>query len=158
MNPDKQMIRDIVSIAGRTLLAVTFIWACIHKIAEPFDFALQVATYQILPLTLVNLQAIILPWLELSSALLLVVGLWTRAAALVTCGMNLMFIAAISMALNADLHLQCGCFASTSAGEEMDVDLILRDIGLLIVGAYLVYSRPDRLTLDSWLSRRTENA
>ena len=147
-------IRLTLSIGCRLLLAATFIYACIHKIAHPFDFALQVATYQILPLSLVNLQAVVLPWLELVAAMALLVGFWTRPAALVTCGMNVMFIAAILMALRADLHLQCGCFASASAGDEMDLGLVFRDIGLFIAGAVLVYLEPDRFTLDNWLQRR----
>lgn len=145
-------------VAARITLAVTFVWACIHKIAEPYDFGMQVATYQILPLSLVNLQAIILPWVELATGVLLIAGLLTRPAALVTCGMNAMFIVAIAMALVADLHLQCGCFASSQAGEEMDATLIVRDAGMLLLGAALTVMRPDRLTLDRWLERRRQNA
>jgi uncharacterized membrane protein YphA (DoxX/SURF4 family) len=144
---------DMVSGLARALLAFVFIWACIHKIADPLDFALQVATYQILPLPLINFQAIILPWLELITALLLLVGLWTRPAALITCGMNIMFIIAIAMALNADLHLQCGCFTSSQAGEEMDAGLIVRDLGLLLAGGFLVAVKPDRFTLDHFLKK-----
>ncbi len=158
MSARAKWLKDGFGVAGRLLLAVTFIWACIHKIAEPFDFGMQVATYQILPLGLVNLQAIILPWVELTTGALLVLGLLTRPAALLTCGMNVMFIVAISMALAADLHLQCGCFASAEAGEEMNADLIVRDIGLLIVGALLVWMKPDRFTLDHWRERRKQDA
>jgi len=154
----KELIKDVFGVGARITIAVTFLWACVHKVADPFDFALQVATYQILPLSLVNLQAIVLPWVELVCGALLVAGLLTRATALVTCGMNVMFIVAISMALAADLHLQCGCFASSAAGEEMDAGLIVRDSGLLVLGAALVYLKPDRLTLDRWLERRRRHA
>lgn len=153
MNGRQQMALDGAKIAGRWLLAGTFAWACVHKIAEPFDFALQVATYQILPLSLINLMAIVLPWLEAVVAAMLVIGLWTRAASLVVAGLNVMFIIAISLALSAKLHLQCGCFASAGAGEEMDVSLIVRDVGLFLIAAWLVWARPDRLTLDRLLER-----
>jgi uncharacterized membrane protein YphA (DoxX/SURF4 family) len=154
----KQWILNGFGVVARLTLAVAFIWACIHKIAEPYDFGMQVATYQILPLGLVNLQAIILPWVELVVGVLLIAGLLTRPAALVTCGMNVMFIAAIAMALAADLHLQCGCFSSAQAGEEMDAGLIVRDSGLLVLGAALTFMRPDRLTVDRWLERRRKHA
>ena len=114
--------------------------------------------YQILPLSLVNLQAIVLPWLELATGVLLIAGLWTRAAALVTCGMNVMFIVAIAMALAAELQLQCGCFSSAEAGHEMSASLIVRDVALLLAGALLVVRRPDRFTLDSWIERRRSHA
>ena len=157
-NPRTQLALDAFGVALRILLAVTFFLACIHKIANPYDFSLQVATYQILPLFLVNLQGVILPWVELVVAILLVAGLWTRASALVTCGMNVMFIVAIALALSADLQLQCGCFASADVGDQMSSSLIVRDIGLLIAGAILVYMKPDRLTVDRLLIRRKSNA
>lgn len=158
MNAWKEWLKDGFGVAARLILAVSFIWASWHKIGDPYDFGLQVATYQILPLGLVNLQAIILPWVEIVTGLLLLAGLFTRASALVTIGMNAMFITAIAIALSNDLHLQCGCFASSEAGEEMTVDLIYRDIGLLVLGAALLALRPDRLTLDRWLERRRRHA
>ena len=154
MNWRANWIKDALSLAARFALAITFVWASIHKIAEPYEFGLQVATYQILPLSLINLQAIILPWLELIAGLLLALGLFTRASALVTCGMNVMFIVAISLALAADLHLQCGCFASAEAGDQMDAGLIIRDAILLVAGAFLVWARPDRLTVDHVFATR----
>ena len=154
----KKLIKDVISILLRAALAVTFIWACIHKIANPYEFGLQVATYQILPLSLINLQAVILPWVELVVGILLIAGLFTRASALVSIGMNAMFIAAIAMALAADLQLQCGCFASAQAGHDMDSSLLVRDSVFLIMGAALVFMKPDRLSVDHLLARRKQNA
>ncbi len=105
---------DALGLAGRGLLAVTFALACWHKIADPASFALQVATYQLLPLSLINLWALTLPWIELVLAGLLLAGFWTRPAALVSCALNLIFIVAIALALQAELHLQCGCHRSES--------------------------------------------
>ena len=158
MGSRREMAKDLVSIAIRVALAVTFIWACIHKISNPHEFGLQVATYQILPLSLINLQAIILPWVELLVGIMLVAGFMTRASALVSMGMNVMFIAAIALALSADLQLQCGCFASAEAGDEMDASLLVRDAIFLGLGAILVYMRPDRLTLDRFIERRRKHA
>jgi putative oxidoreductase len=150
----KQWAKDIFSIGARSTLAFTFIAACIHKIADPSDFALQVATYQILPLSLVNFQAVALPFVELTAGILLIVGFWTRPAALITVGMNIMFIAAVAMALKADLQLQCGCFASSGAGEEMSLELIFRDAAFMIIAALLIFLGPDRLTIDNLIIKR----
>lgn len=157
-NAKKELLKEIISIGARVSLAVPFIWACIHKIANPADFALQVATYQILPLCLVNFQAIALPWVELVSALLLIVGFWTRPAALVTVGMNIMFIVAIAMALSADLHLQCGCFASQGAGEEMNMSLIVRDAVFILVAALLMLIGPGRFSLDTLIQKKRKES
>ncbi len=157
MTPAKtQWIKDILAISARLGLAVVFIWACLHKIADPADFALQVATYQILPLSLINFQAIALPFVELFAGILLIAGFWTRPAALITIGMNIMFIVAIAMALNADLQLQCGCFASSGAGEEMSPSLIVRDAVFMLIAGFLILIGPDRFTLDSFISKRRQ--
>lgn len=157
MKPNtKVLINDIVSIGGRIALAATFIFACIHKIAHPSDFALQVATYQILPLALINFQAIALPFVELVTGIALIAGFWTRPAALVTIGMNIMFIVAIAAALHADLHLQCGCFAAPGAGEEMTVSLIVRDAMFILLAGWMIYVGPDRFTIDRMLQKRRQ--
>lgn len=153
-----EWVKEGLQLACRILLSATFIWACLHKIADPYDFGLQIATYQILPLYLVNLQAIALPWVELISGMLLVVGFMTRPSALIICGMNIMFIVAISIALSENLHLQCGCFSSSDAGEQMNAGLLLRDIGLLAAGVFLVATEPGRLTVDRWIARRRSHA
>ena len=63
-----------LGLASRTYLALIFLLACYHKIVDPQSFALDVATYQILPLGLVNLTALILPWVELVAAGMLLIG------------------------------------------------------------------------------------
>jgi putative oxidoreductase len=115
-----------------------------------------VATYQILPLSLINLQAIGLPWVELLTAVALVSGLFTREAALVTVGMNLMFIVAIGITLYRGEEIMCGCFASGEAGHQIDTSLLVRDAGLLLVGVYLTWAGPRALALDLLLHRRRE--
>ena len=140
----------------RCFLAIVFIWAAVHKIVDPAEFALNLATYQILPLSLINLQAIGLPWLELIIGIFLLLGLWTRESALVTVGMNIMFIIAISIALYRGEEIMCGCFASGDAGHQIDKYLLFRDIGLMLVGAYIVWIGPQWGTLDRYLMKRRE--
>ncbi len=62
-----------LALAARLYLGGIFLFAAAHKVWDPAGFALDVATYDILPLELVNLQAIILPWVEVVAALLLLV-------------------------------------------------------------------------------------
>jgi hypothetical protein len=51
----------IFALAARLYLAAIFLFACWHKILQPAAFALDIATYQILPLGLVNPLAIVCP-------------------------------------------------------------------------------------------------
>lgn len=149
-------IHRVLTVLARALLAVTFIWAAWHKIIEPGEFALTIATYQILPLPLINLQAIGLPWIEMLVGILLIVGLWSRESALVTVGMNVMFITAILITLYRGEEIMCGCFASAEAGHQIGWDLVFRDFGLLVVGVYLAWVGPRWLSVDESISRRRE--
>jgi len=146
-----------LSMQARLLLAAVFIAASIHKIVHPEAFALNVATYQILPLSLVNLQAIGLPWVEMIVGLALLAGLWTRESALVTIGMNLMFIVAISITLARGEDIACGCFASAEAGHQIDWTLAARDAGLVVVGVYLVAVGGRWLAVDRLLDGRKKD-
>lgn len=146
----------ILTILARLLLAIIFIWAAVHKIWDPADFAMNVATYQLLPLSLINLQAIGLPWVEVVVGVTLIVGLWTRESALVTVGMNLMFIVAIVITLYRGEEIMCGCFASGDVGHQIGWDLVIRDIGLVLVGGYLVWAGPRLATLDCAIAHRRQ--
>ena len=57
-----------LAVPVRCYLGVLFVGACLHKIAVPASFALDIATYDILPLAAINLVAIGLPWIELIAA------------------------------------------------------------------------------------------
>lgn len=139
-----------IGLALRWYLGGVFLVACYHKILHPATFALDVATYQILPLQLINLQALILPWIELFAGIMLVVGFRTRAAALLINGMMVMFIIALCIALARGLDMGCGCFASEGGDDPISWHTIVRDSTWLLMGLYiqLLDTRPfglDRL-------------
>jgi uncharacterized membrane protein YphA (DoxX/SURF4 family) len=128
-----------LALPVRIYLAAIFLLACWHKILDPQSFAVDVATYQILPLWLVNLMAIILPWVELVAALLLATGVRVRAAALLVSGMMVVFLIAISLALAKGLQMSCGCFASQGATEDpIGTRTVLRDAAWLLLAVYVL--------------------
>jgi uncharacterized membrane protein YphA (DoxX/SURF4 family) len=115
----------------RWYLGCVFVLASRHKIADPGSFAVDVATYGILPLSLVNITAITLPWIELAAGIMLIAGLKARAAASMVFGMLVMFIAALAIALAQGLDVSCGCFASRGAedADPISAMTVLRDVG-----------------------------
>ncbi|MFH0903204.1 MAG: MauE/DoxX family redox-associated membrane protein [Pseudomonadota bacterium] len=128
-----------IAVPVRLYLGFVFVAACYHKILAPTSFALDVATYQLLPLPLVNLFALILPWIELVAALMLILGWRVRAAALLVSGMMAMFMIALGFALGKDLDMSCGCFASTGAAEDpISWKTIVRDATWLVLGIYVL--------------------
>lgn len=122
----------------RVALGAVFIVASLDKIQNPENFATNIANYRLLPYQLINLTAIVLPWLEIITGTLLVLGLWIRSAAILTCGMLVLFIFAISQALVRDLDISCGCFTTNPDDHRMTRwtlywDIIWLGWGILVV-------------------------
>jgi len=148
-----------LALPMRLYLGAVFILACWHKILDPTAFAIDVATYQILPLGLVNIMAIFLPWLELITGLTLIVGFRVRAAALLIAGMMAMFIVAISIALSKDLVMSCGCFASQGLEDDpISWKTIVRDLVWLLMALYVMGFDSRPLGMDRLWSRRDSSS
>ena len=144
-----------LALPARLYLSAIFLMACYHKLLDPDSFALDIATYQIMPLSLVNLMAIVLPWIELLTAIMLLTGFRARAAALLISGMMLVFTVAISMALARGQDMSCGCFASQGAVDDpISWRTIVRDLGWLLLSVYVFVFDAVPMGLDSWLARR----
>lgn len=142
-----------LALPMRVYLAAVFLAACHHKLLEPGSFALDIATYQILPLSLINLAAIVLPWIELVAAVMLLLGFRTRAAALLISGMMLVFTVAIFIAVAKGLDMSCGCFASQGATEDpISWKTVFRDTGWLALALYVFIFDHTPMGLDRWLT------
>ncbi len=145
----------VLCLAARLYLGAVFLLACVHKLAQPETFAVDIATYQFLPLVFINAFALVLPMVELVAGLMLVLGLRSRAAALLIVLMMLSFMIGLSHALALGLDMSCGCFASSDAAEGHAISgmTLLRDAAWLALGLYvMVYDRRP-LGLDRVLSR-----
>jgi uncharacterized membrane protein YphA (DoxX/SURF4 family) len=141
----------------RLYLGGVFLLASLHKIAHPGTFALDVATYQFLPLAVVNLFALIVPWIELLVGVQLLVGFRARGAALVSALLMIAFMIALGSALARGLDLSCGCFASqaTARHDPISYRTLLRDAAWLLIAAYVAGFDVRPLGLDRWFGERS---
>jgi uncharacterized membrane protein YphA (DoxX/SURF4 family) len=129
---------DIFALLLRVFLGGFYVVAGAVKIPDPGKFAEAVANYRLLPHPLINLAAIILPWVEVVVGLFLVFGLWRKASAWLINAMTVMFIAAIASAVARGLSIECGCFG-TVGGRRVGLTAIAEDLGLLLCGLWLVW-------------------
>jgi hypothetical protein len=71
---------DHLTLVSRLLVGGMYIVASYYKIVEPSSFAKSIWQYHMVPGTLINLMAVILPWLELLmfalAALVFALQLW----------------------------------------------------------------------------------
>ena len=153
-----------LDLVGRFYLGWVFIYAAWGKIVDPYSFAMAIATYDMLPLDMINLMAIALPWLELITGVLLVVGFQTRVMALLVGGMMVMFLVAIVSALARGLSLEsCGCFAreAEEAAKDFSIATVWRDVGWLAIAMFIYLAEASRFSLDRFVSscrrKRAEN-
>jgi len=124
----------------RLILGIIFVLASIDKIIHPAAFAKAVYNYQILPEALINLTAIILPWLELILGISLILGLWLPGAVLLANLLLVSFFGALVFNLARGLDVQCGCFiTSQEAISNLCMCLyVIRDGIFLLLGIYLL--------------------
>jgi uncharacterized membrane protein YphA (DoxX/SURF4 family) len=150
-------VHPIVGVPIRVVLGIVFVYASLYKIAEPREFAMSIALYDMLPLSLVNLLAITLPVVELAAGVTLILGFWTRASVVVVNGMLLMFIVAIAYVVyvRGKAEFGCGCFspAAEEAGKELATDTLWRDLAYLVGGLYVMFFDDGAVGLDG-LRRR----
>ena len=130
-----------VELTVRQLLGMIFIYACFHKIADPSGFAKIIYGYGLFPNIAINLIAIVVPFIELTAGTALITGIYPKSAALIINGLVVSFIIAISVNLIRGHEFDCGCFSGKSATPESAWISLIRNIGLLGMGAY-VYRYP----------------
>ena len=122
----------------RIVLGCVFIYASLDKIRHPDLFAEAVYNYQLLPEMTVNLVAISLPWLELLSGSLLVLGVWMEGSILILSGLMVVFIGALGINLDRGLDVHCGCFI-TQSSDPISILTLFRDSLFLLLAFYLFY-------------------
>jgi putative oxidoreductase len=148
-----------VAVACRLLLAAIFIYAAVGKVLRPSEFADSVAGFRILPISLVNIFAIVLPWVEVLCGLSLITGLFMRSGVILLSALNIVFIAAAASAMARGLSIECGCFTLSHAHDTVGWSLITRDIGFLLLCLLIaLHSRDKRETARHGDVRVAESA
>lgn len=138
---DAKGFQAVVAIV-RIALGVMFVYAGLTKIVAPAGFALAVYNYHILPAQLVNLTAVVLPWVEVTAGACLVLGLWTPGGALIVSSLLFVFTLALGFNLSRGLDIACGCFSSSPTAERITWWYLLRDGSLLVAAlGVLFYDR-----------------
>jgi hypothetical protein len=133
-------------------LGAVFVASAIPKLVDPPAFAHMIYNYRLLPGTLVNALALVMPWIELLVGILLVLGAWRREAALVAALLLVVFLGAIGWNLLRGHAIDCGCFDVRSAGktpEQLLADMkwvMLRDVGLLLLAGQVLLATSPRFS------------
>ena len=120
------------------VLGVVFIIASIDKIVSPDAFAANVQAYGLVPYALVNITALVIPWLELVCGVFLLGGVRLQSSSAILSALLSMFIIAMIIALVRELKIDCGCFGKEHA-TPVSWMRVLEDVGLLILGVHCYF-------------------
>jgi protein-disulfide isomerase len=151
-------IRPWLGTIARLVLGGVWIWAAWSKLGNPRGFVQAVRAYDATPEWLSKAIGYGLPVLELCIGVLLVLGLVTRVAAIVSSVLLAVFLIGIIQAAARGIKLECGCFGgggATSGGTQYTLD-ILRDVGLLVLAAFLILWPLTRISVDEFLARNDD--
>jgi uncharacterized membrane protein YphA (DoxX/SURF4 family) len=147
-------VRPWLGVLARLIVGGVDVAAGIAKFPDPAANVRQVRAFDILPEAVVPTVGHALPTVEIIVGCALILGLLTRAFAVIGALFFIAFIIGIAAAWVRGLEINCGCFGSqgvpANPQRQYAID-IARDIGLLICCAWLVLWPRTRLALDNLL-------
>ena len=121
----------------RIFLGFIFIYSGFIKIIDAQSFSNSILNYKLLPEFLINFLAIILPWVELITGLLLLFGIAVKENAFIINLLLAVFIIAITINIIRGLDINCGCFG-TKSGTKIGAAKLLENGFLFLIGILLM--------------------
>jgi uncharacterized membrane protein YphA (DoxX/SURF4 family) len=148
-----------VCLPLRLVLGGLFVFAAFNKLVAkgagarssgPQGFTWTIKAFKLgLPDWAVLTSTFVMPWIEVVAGVMLIVGVCTRAAALVIGGLLVVFIALLLSVLARDLNVDCGCFGDMSpvCPEKVGWCHITQDVVMLAAAAVIIATKRHALTL-----------
>ncbi|MFC7493925.1 MULTISPECIES: DoxX family protein [unclassified Nocardioides] len=151
-------MKEWVGLLLRLVVGGVWIVAGALKLPDPAQSVAAVRAYQLLPGDLATPVGQLLPVIEVVIGVMLVLGLLTRGAAVLSAILFIAFIVGIVSVWARGINIDCGCFGGGGANPDAASQYpweIARDVLLLAASAYLVWLPSTKLSLDALLFRRT---
>lgn len=139
----------------RLFLGGLFALAAFKKLQDPQSFAEAIKGFKVVDSAthghLIVTGAFTMPWVEMVAAVLLIAGLWTRAAAVTVALALTGFIAALISVITRGLDANCSCFGDMSlfCGAEVGWCQVARNLILILPALYLAVRGGGRASLDA---------
>ena len=143
-----------ISLIARLLLGAMWLYYSVPKLAQPTQNIADVRDFRILPSGLVTPFAYGQPYLELALGLLLIIGLGTRLAALLSALVLLVYIGGIISLGARGISITCGCGGGggqVAEGQTRYTLDVLRDLLYLLPALWLLWRPRSKYSADSAL-------
>jgi len=145
-----RVFHHTVVLALRLFLGGMFVYASLHKLADPVAFGKIIYGYKIMPAWSINAFAMFLPGVEFVAGVFLLAGFLCRGSALTVSLCLAVFIAAISYNLARGLEFDCGCFSFARTRHAAAADLLVRDVIFFAMALRVLFAGSYPFSLD-WL-------
>lgn len=139
---------DYLTLVSRLLIGGIFLYASLYKIIDPGTFARSIWFYHVVPGELINLVALILPWLELLCGLAVILGIFYRGAVVWANLMTIAFMVVLLSTIARGLDIDCGCFRAATSATEPAWNAFWFDVGMLVFTVQMLFSRSRRWQLQ----------
>lgn len=140
---------NLLTAAVRFAVGATFIVASVYKIRDPGAFAKSIWYYHLVPGDLINLMALVLPWVEFLCGVALIMGLFYQGAVVLINVMTVTFVFALGTTIVRGLDIDCGCFKAGHAATKAAWKALAFDLVLMLFALQLLFSRSKRWMLSS---------
>lgn len=131
--------------AAHLIVGGVFIYAGWIKIIDTPGFAKNIYQYQLLPDFWVNLSAIVLPWLEFTTGIILIFMSRLRRGAAAWIGLMLVvFTTAVIISIARGLDISCGCLSTDPEAAKIGWRKVAENTGLLVLTALAYWKEKSR--------------
>lgn len=126
-------------IALRLIAGGLFVYASVDKVTNQQEFARAIYNYKLMPDFVINIMAIVIPFIELVTGIFLILGIFLRGSSFIITSLLIVFIIALSQAYARGLDIACGCFSLETVTEKSDIlQRIAEDI-LLLASSIIIF-------------------
>ena len=138
---------NVAVFVMRVLLGGLLLATGALKLGHAPDLAAAIAGFRLLPAGAIGPLALALPFFELLLGGYLVIGLFTRTAAIVAALQFVIYASAIASAVIRHIPANCGCFGPQDAAVA-DWPHVAFDLALALLSALVAYRAPGILAVD----------
>lgn len=148
------IVQPWLSLEVRLAMGIIMIAAAVPKMMDVDASIRAVRAYRLVPEVFVPFFGTALPYFELVFGLVLIVGVFTRWAAILWLVLMAAFVFGVAWAWAKGYSIDCGCFGGggdVAAGTTNYPQHMLERAGFVALGTFLLIFPRTHASLDAWM-------
>src|SRR5436190_5196211 len=150
-------VSPLFLLFARLCLGGVFLLSSTGKLLDQPGTAANLSRYPFLSVTMRRVIARVFPWIELVVGIMLILGILTRFAAIVSIGLYVVFTGLIVYDLARGQDTSCHCFGKFS-DDKLTPWAVVRNLALMFLSILVAISFDGWLALDTPLNSATNGS